>query len=154
MTKKAAVTGHTQSLGQSFYRRLQDRGYHVEGFSRSTGHDLRDYSVVTKMLTAVQGFDLFINNAKPDFAQCQILYRLVRENATKTVISIGSAAVEKEPRWTDTFLLEYLSQKTALAHAHQVLAPLSRSRLLLINPEHLSDCCDAYVDSILDQHGL
>lgn len=154
MNKKAAVTGHTQSLGQSFYSRLRAKGYDVHGFSRSTGYDLRDYSNVTRMLEEVHGFDLFINNAKPDFCQAQILYRLVRQGSIKTIISIGSAAVNDPPNWTDTYLLEYLTQKTALSHANRVLEPLSQSRLILVNPHHLQANCDDFVDGIIEKHGL
>jgi dTDP-4-dehydrorhamnose reductase len=75
MIKQAAVTGHTSGLGNSFFRLLSNQGYQVQGFSRTNGYDLRDYSCVTDMLTQIKGFDLFINNAKPDYAQSQIVYR-------------------------------------------------------------------------------
>lgn len=139
MEKLAAVTGHTARLGQAFYLELERRGYKVYGFSRSTGHDLRDYSVVTKIIEDITGFDLFVNNAKPDFVQTQILYRLVRSCAVKHIISIGSAAVEHPPEWSDTFLLEYLTQKTALAHAHSVLSTINQTRLSLINLKHMDN---------------
>ena len=148
--KRAAVTGHTQRLGKAFYKELEQRGYQVSGFSQSTGHDIRDFSVVSKIIDQTQGYDLFINSAKPDFAQTQILYRLVRSQSIRTVLSIGSQAVANPPPWTDTHLLEYLTQKVALDHAHKVLPSTDLTRLILINPNHLNDDCMPYVSKILD----
>ena len=59
---KAAITGHTTGLGNSFFRVLSKHGYETFGFSRSNGYDLRDYTKVSDMLERIQGFDLFINN--------------------------------------------------------------------------------------------
>jgi len=138
MIKKVAVTGHTSGLGQSFFDLLTQQGHHVVGFSRSNGYDLRDYSVVSKIIQEINGFDLFINNAKPDYAQTQIVYRLSR-TWNGTVLSIGSMVVVDPPKWTDTFLLEYVTQKTALAHAHQVLEPVAKCKLMLVHPAHIQD---------------
>jgi hypothetical protein len=153
MIKRAAVTGHTSGLGNSWYRLLSKHGYEVTGFSRSTGYDLRDYSQVSNMLEKIQDFDLFINNAKPDYSQSQILYRLVRSWQHGTVVSIGSQAIKINPGWTDTFLLEYLTQKTALDHAHQMLEPLSTCRLILLHPAHLEQT-DDYVTQVIKDLNL
>lgn len=150
MIKKIAVTGHTSGLGKSFFDLLTQHGHAVTGFSKSNGYDLRDYSVVSKIINEIQGFDLFINNAKPDYAQAQIVYRLARD-WTGTVLSIGSKVVIDPPPWTDTFLLEYVTQKTALAHAHQVLEKVSKCRLILVHPDHISDtqqCAKSILESI------
>lgn len=153
MIKRAAVTGHTSGLGKSWYQSLTNHGYTVTGFSRSTGYDLRDYSQVTAMLNEIKHFDLFINNAKPDYAQSQILYRLVREWDQGTIVSIGSSATQHELKWTDLYLLEYLTQKIALCHAHKVLEPLSSCRLILIHPDHLDDT-DQLVEHTIKILGL
>lgn len=152
--KRAAVTGHTQRLGKAFFQELEQRGYQVTGFSQSTGHDIRDFSVVSKIIALTQGFDLFVNSAKPDFAQTQILYRLARSQSIRTVLSIGSAAVTNSPPWTDTHLLEYLTQKVALDHAHRVLPCTDRTRLILVHPQHLDDDCLPYVREVLDSFNL
>ena len=151
--KRAAITGHTSGLGASFYQLLGEHGYEVHGFSRSNGFDLRDYCQVSRILEQVKGFDLFINNAKPDYTQSQIVYRLAR-GWSGTLLSIGSYAVIDTPPWTDTFLLEYLTQKTALVHAHQVLTPISKCRLLLVHPRHLDNNTDPYVKQLIQQLGL
>jgi len=146
---KIAVTGHTTGLGKSFYQECINRGHTVKGFSRSNGYDLRDYSKVGLMLDQVNDFDLFISNAKPDYAQTQILYRLVRQGTCKQIVSIGSEVILSPPSWTDTFLLEYVTQKTALAHAVQVLSNITKCQLILLNPAHLDDTT-MYVKQQLD----
>jgi hypothetical protein len=149
MIKRAAITGHTSGLGYCFFETLKNQGYQVHGFSRSNGYDLRDYSCVTKMIEKIQDFDLFVNNAKPDYAQSQILYRLCRSWNHGTIVSIGSQAIIDHPGWTDLYLLEYLTQKVALAHAHQELSKISSCRLELIHPAHLDHGIDSYVKQIL-----
>ena len=153
MKKQAAITGHTSGLGNSFYILLRQQGYEVHGFSRTNNYDLRNYSHVSRMLDEVRDFDLFINNAKPDYAQVQIVYRLVREWQKGTILSIGSNAVVDTPVWSDTFLLEYLTQKTALTHAHKVLQPIAKCRLLIEHPRHLENT-DAYVAQLITELNL
>lgn len=136
---KIAITGHTRGLGQGFYSECVRRGHTVTGFSLSTGCDLRDYSQVGSMIDSIENYDLFINNAKPDYAQTQILYRLVRSWKHGTIVSIGSQVIESMPDWTDSFLLEYVTQKMALSHAHNVLSKISNCKLILLNPSHLDD---------------
>ena len=149
--KRAAITGHTTGLGNSWYRLLAEHNYEVHGFSRTTGYDLRDYLQVSNMLEKIKDFDLFINNAKPDYSQSQILYRLVRSWVRGgTVVSISSQAVKRNPGWTDTFLLEYLTQKVALDHAHQVLESVSPCSLILLHPAHLTDTDNYVSQSIKD----
>ena len=150
MIRKIAITGHTSGLGKSFFDILS-QNYNVVGYSKSTGHDLRDYSVVSKIIDELNDVDLFINNAKPDYAQTQIVYRLAR-SWTGTLLSIGSQAVLHPPKWDDTFLLEYLTQKTALLHAHTVLEPLSTCKLIIVHPKHISDtnlCAKNILEDIL-----
>jgi hypothetical protein len=147
--KKAAITGHTSGLGAAYYRILATKGYETLGFSRTNGYDLRDYSKVSDMIQRIQEFDLFVNNAKPDYAQSQILYRLVRSGFTGKILNIGSKILDKDPHWSDLSLLEYYTQKTALMHAVKVLQPHSMGRIFLFNPEHI-DNADLIVDQSLD----
>jgi hypothetical protein len=151
---KIAITGHTSGLGKSFYDESICRGHIVEGFSRSNGYDLRDYSKVSIMLDKIAGFDLFISNAKPDYAQAQILYRIARSWKTGTVISIGTQALITPPNWTDTYLLEYLTQKTALMHAYNTLSPIVKCKLVLLNPAHLGDNPLLYAKQELTRFGV
>ena len=151
---KIAITGHTSGLGKSFYDECIARGHIVQGFSRSNGYDLRDYSQVGIMLEQGKDFELFINNAKADYIQAQILYRLARKWTHGTIVSIGSGILETDPAWTDTFLLEYFTQKIALQHAHHVLEPLVAVKLILLNPGHLGDNTRQYAKEQLDQLGI
>lgn len=151
---KIAITGHTTGLGKSFYDELIRRGHHVEGFSRTNGYDLRVYSRVSAMLDKIVDFNVFINNAKPDYAQSQILYRLTQLWNNGMIISIGSMAIINDPQWTDSNLLEYLTQKTALAHAHSMISRISQCQLILLNPAHLDNDTLPYVQTELDSLNL
>lgn len=148
---KIAITGHTTGLGKSFYDACIARGHQTLGFSRTNGYDIRNYSKVTEILKKIRDFDLFINNAKPDYCQSQILYRLVREWDRGTIISVGSSVILYQPDWTDSYMLEYVTQKHALAHANKVLTPVTDCNLILLNPSHLGDNTDAYASAELDK---
>lgn len=147
-----AITGHTSGLGKSFYDICLDKGLTVKGFSRRNGYDLRDYAKVTKMIDEIKDFDFFISNAKPDYTQTQILYRLCQDWQQGTIISIGSKVIEYPPTdWTDLGMLEYCTQKMALAHAHQVLEPIAQAKLILVNPNHLGDATNEYAEQLLEE---
>jgi hypothetical protein len=148
---KIAITGHTTGLGNAFFTECLHRGHTVTGFSRTNGYNLADYFAVTRMLEELVDYDVFINNAKPSFAQTQILYRLAPIWENKLIISIGSSILEQPPIWTDVSLLEYYTQKVALNHAVSVLQPLVSSKLLLLNPPHLNDSIiSKFVTTTLD----
>jgi hypothetical protein len=151
---KIAITGHTLGLGKSFFEETIMRGHEVFGFSRTTGYDLRDYTQVGNMINAVKNFDLFINNAKPDYAQTQILYRLAREWESGIILSVGSSATINFPNWSDTYLLEYLTQKIALVHAHHVLSDIVSCKLHIVHPEHLGEDTKDYAAQVLSELGL
>lgn len=150
--KTAAVTGHTSGLGKSIKEYLELNEYVVCGFSRSTGYDLRDYSTVTLMLEQVNDADLFVNCAKPDYAQSQILYRLVKSGFKGIILNIGTPVIHCHHNWTDLGLLEYVTQKTALFHAHQTLEKLRHERMIMWEPQHVSDT--EYVSQSLREFNL
>lgn len=137
--KSIALTGHTRGLGKLINMSLLDRGHYVTGFSLSNGYDLRDYSVVGKMITEINKFDWFINCAKPDYTQTQILYRLMSSTFSGKVLNIGSPVVHTMPEWKDLSLLEYVTQKTALYHAHKTLTNMFPNRLFMWEPVHTHD---------------
>lgn len=147
-----ALTGHTRGLGLIIHHILVNRGHRVIGFSLSNGHDLRDYDQVRDMIHQVQGYNWFINCAKPDFAQTQILYRLLSAGFSGRILNVGSPIVHKETNWKDLGLLEYSTQKVALHHAHTVLDRLYPDQLVMWEPEHAQD--DAYVGQFLQDLGL
>jgi hypothetical protein len=152
-TRTAAITGHTSGLGKIILECLKSRGYAVTGFSLSGGHDLRDYSCITSVLATVKNFDLFVNCAKPDYAQAQILYRLINSGFKGKILNIGSPVVHKIPdNWSDIGLLEYATQKTALLHAHQTLLKFYPDQLLMWEPLH--NFTVDYVSTSLSELGL
>lgn len=147
--KLAAVTGHTSGLGKLIKDYLECRNYKVCGYSKSTGHDLRDYSIVTNILEQVNSFDLFVNCAKPDYVQSQMLYRLLKSNFNGIILNVGSPVVHRTPLWTDLGLLEYVTQKTALFHAHQTLSKIYAEKMIMWEPQHVNS--PEYVNKELDK---
>jgi hypothetical protein len=150
--KIVALTGHTRGLGKHIYNYLVKNNYSAQGFSFSTGCDLRDYSQVGAMIKSVKSCDWFINCAHPDYCQTQILYRLLKENFKGKILNIGSPVVHRPPDWTDLDLLEYVTQKTALYHAHQTLDTMFPNQLILWEPDH--DLDENYIVNELKRHGL
>jgi hypothetical protein len=138
--KQAAVTGHTSGLGKHIKEYLESCNYNVTGFSMSTGFDLRDYDTVAKVISLVKDFDLFVNSAKPDYTQSQILYRLLAAGFNGKILNIGSPVAHSIPKsWSDLGLLEYATQKAALYHAHQTLSKFFPDQLILWEPLHTND---------------
>lgn len=150
--RQAAITGHTAGLGAQIKDYLESRNYTVQGYSLSSGYDLRDYSQVSKMLEQTKDFDLFVNCAKPDYAQSQILYRLVKSHFKGTILNIGTPVIHQPSIWTDLGLLEYMTQKTALFHAHQTLSKLYLYRMIMWEPQHARS--HEYVNQCLDEFKL
>jgi hypothetical protein len=148
--KQAAITGNTCDLGKFITKYLESHNYEIAGFSRSNGYDLRNYSCVTSILDIVKDFNLFVNCAKPDYTQAQILYRLIGSGFKGKILNIGSPVVHHLPEsWFDLGLLEYATQKTALFHAHQTLSKLYTDQLILWEPLH--DFTFEYVSASLDK---
>jgi hypothetical protein len=148
--KTAAVTGHTSGLGKHIKEYLESCGTTVTGFSFSGGCDLRNYAHVTEMIEIVKNFDIFVNSAKPDYAQSQILYRLIGSGFKGKILNIGSPVVHGIPKhWTDIGLLEYATQKTALYHSHQALVKFYPTQLFLWDPMH--DITYEYVSQCLKE---
>jgi hypothetical protein len=139
MIKQAAVTGHTNGMGKKIYQVLEQKGYKVQGFSLSTGCDLRDYSQVSEMLNQIKNVDLFVNCAKPDFVQTQILYRLVEHKFLGTILNIGSPVTNNPTDWRELGLLEYVTQKVALEHAHYQLSKKFPIKMIMWQPTHAAD---------------
>lgn len=58
---KVAITGHTRGIGSAFADYFKDQEIH--GFSRSNGWDLNSKTSCEALLTNLEKFDVFINNA-------------------------------------------------------------------------------------------
>lgn len=139
---KVAVTGHTSGLGQALLTHYTRSGHQVQGFSRSNGFDLRDWSKLQKFLDSTQDFDFIVSNAKPDFSQTILLYEWAkRPKRAHTMISIGSMIIETIlDKDCDIGINLYKTQKISLQNAHQQLtAKYPDLCSILIHPAHLYD---------------
>lgn len=139
---KIAVTGHTSGLGKALFDHYSNNGNIVSGFSRQTGFDLRDWSMLQKLLDLTENFDLLISNAKPDFFQTLLLYEMAkRSKRVSKVISIGSAIIDFEiPDDQDIGINLYKTQKLSLKDAHcQLVKKYKNFNSILVHPSHLYD---------------
>jgi hypothetical protein len=137
---KIAVTGHTQGLGKAFFDHYISCGHYVQGFSRSTGFDLRDWSDLQKFLALTEDFDITISNAKPDFSQTVLLYESYKkQHKCARIISIGSGIINHnvDPA-LDVGINLYKTQKLSLVDAHRQLTQKSKKfDSILVHPSHL-----------------
>ncbi len=97
MAKVIGLTGHTAGIGLAIRQTLEANGHQVLGFSRSNGYDLSKQSTLERIIAAVEGCDVFINNANYGWQQIEILYRLA-ENwklQERLIINISSNAADQ-----------------------------------------------------------
>lgn len=145
---KIAISGHSKGLGAELLKRYTESGHTVSGFSRSNGYDLRDWSLMQKMIAQIEDHDMFVNIAKPDFVQTTILYALwtVWRNQKKTIINIGSGItympVCPKNLFEDPAMDAYRTAKISLNEASAQLSYKSPwPRIVLVNPSHLYSQC-------------
>lgn len=137
-----AITGHTSGLGNAMFEFFSNHGHQVNGYSRQTGFDLRDWNSLQKLLDLTDSCDLIISNAKPDFFQTVLLYEFARREKFNTkIISIGSGIIKVDiPTTLDVGINLYKTQKLALRDAHlQLTKRYANLQSLLIHPGHLYD---------------
>lgn len=60
---KVAITGHTKGIGLEIANYFTAQGAEVLGFSKSTGYDVSDAEVRTRILEEIADCDVFVNNA-------------------------------------------------------------------------------------------
>jgi len=141
---KIAITGHTRGLGAEFKKTYEADGHTVLGFSRGNGYDLRDWSMMQKMLSQINDCDMFISCAKPDFVQTTILYELWKQwnGQNKVIINISSILTYLPTCTPDLFndpMMDlYRTSKLSLNEASTQLAFKSHlPKIMLIKPGHL-----------------
>lgn len=145
---KIAITGHTAGFGKECYDYFLSQGHEVLGISRTTGFD-----IVTdkgKIVNAVAGYDVFINNANID--QLDLLHSLL--NKVDKIIVIGTAM----QFYKEYMTFEYLEEKAKLWNACKLATvnPTVTTKILhigisflpknLIGDGMLSDNCVTYPD--------
>lgn len=141
---KIAISGHSKGLGAELTNNYIDMGYTVSGFSRSNGYDLRNWSLMQKMIAQIRDHDVFINIAKPDFVQTTILYELWRDwkDQHKTIINISSGItylpVCPKELFNDPSMDAYRTAKVSLNEASAQLSFKSAwPKIILVLPSHL-----------------
>lgn len=138
---QVCVTGHTSGLGKAIYN-FYSQHHRVIGVSTSNGYDLRDWSVMQKVVDITANYDLIFSNAKPDFFQTEFLYELAKSNNFYSkVVSIGSMIINTDVGSNfDIGINLYKTQKLALQNAHkQITARCAEFKSVLIHPAHLYD---------------
>jgi hypothetical protein len=104
---KCVITGHTQGVGKSFYNHFQSIGWEVIGLSRSNGYDIKEN--FDKVVDAVRGCDLFINNAYRDQQQLELLKSVKRD--VKKIVVCGSVS----RLYPDLIKTDYVDDKHELS---------------------------------------
>ena len=104
---KIAITGHTAGLGKELFEHYNSLGHTVLGISRSTGFDI--VSGQDEIVTAISGYDLFINNTHHNNCQSELLDKTVNKVCKQVVI--GSAL----HLFRDIATFNYLDQKFILS---------------------------------------
>lgn len=130
---KVVITGHTSGIGKGFYDLYTSRGYEVQGFSRGTGHDLRDPLAISAVAVKAVQSDLFINNAYSGTAQVELMYKvheLWKDNPNKTMIVIGSRGAD----FLHPKAQIYSVMKGAIDLAAEQLTPFAKYHLLNVKP--------------------
>jgi hypothetical protein len=140
---KIAVTGHTFGLGAEFVNFYQANGHEVIGFSRTNGFDLRNWDKMHQMIDQLDDVDLFISNAKPDFVQTLLLYKLTPKwkSTNKQIVSIGSQIINMTlDNSVDIGINLYKTQKHSLQDAfYQLNRKYPTADSILVHPGHLYD---------------
>lgn len=141
---KIAITGHSKGIGAEFKSYYESQGHTVVGFSRSNGYDLRDWSVLHKMLEQIKDCDLLISCAKPDFVQTTLLYEIWKlwQGQPKTILNVSSvlASMPCNPPSMDydPMLDFYRTGKISLEEAaKQLSAKSALPYITTIRPGHL-----------------
>lgn len=141
---KIAITGHSKGIGSEFKTYYESQGHTVIGFSRSNGYDLRDWSVLHKMLDQIKDCDMLISCAKPDFVQTTLLYEIWKLwlGQSKTILNISSvlATMPCTPSSMDSdpMLDFYRTSKVSLEEAaNQLSVKSALPHIVTVRPGHL-----------------
>jgi NADP-dependent 3-hydroxy acid dehydrogenase YdfG len=129
--QKIAITGHTAGLGESLFQHFLQRGYPIEGFSRSNGYDLSNPQSHEQLVSKVSSCDIFINNAYAGWAQVDLLYQIFEcwKLQPKHIINISSNSGDG----IKNYVHPYAVQKTALDKASEQLNAIPETQCRVTN---------------------
>jgi NADP-dependent 3-hydroxy acid dehydrogenase YdfG len=144
-TKRIAITGHTRGIGEQLWNRLEDRGFELKGFSRSTGYNLQRVSTCKRVAEEIAEWnaDVFVNNAYVPDNQVRLLYLMYEHWVEKPRLIINLSATSSDSitnfsqmgyneNWTP-----YVSDKARLDWASLQLANMfkqGKCRVSLVKP--------------------
>ena len=93
--KRVVITGHSSGIGNALLKLFQHDGFVVDGFSRTTGHNIANPDAREKIINYASTADIFINNAYDCEGQLILLKEMTRlwEGTNKLIINMGSKGV-------------------------------------------------------------
>lgn len=108
---KVCITGSSSGLGLEIKDLFINKGFKIESFDRSNGHDL-DKNLEGFLST---DFDIYINNAHCGFKQVELLYKLWELNSNRacSIVNIGSISSDGNKDYVNNYAVE----KSALEKA-------------------------------------
>ena len=128
---KIAITGHTSGLGESLFNHFRQKGYTVEGFSRSNGYDLSNSESYQRIMQKIKFFDVFINNAHFGWSQVELLFLAFElwKLQPKHIINISSNSSDGNK----DFVHPYAVKKAALDKACEQLNAVKEAHCRVTN---------------------
>lgn len=92
---KVAITGHTKGIGKAIFEEMSSRGHTVLGFSRSNGYDISQLETRNAIISKIQDYDIFVNNAYSHRAQFELLKKITHawNGLEKIIVNVGSKSI-------------------------------------------------------------
>lgn len=101
---KVAITGHTRGIGKFLFDSFVSDGHEVNGFSRSTGYNIKNENDRLRIVEESKDCDVFFNNAYNyedwDNSQLDMLKAIYKEwitDKSKHIFNISSSAADIYP---------------------------------------------------------
>tara|TARA_E500000331_G_scaffold351367_1_gene397908 strand:+ start:1460 stop:1945 length:486 start_codon:yes stop_codon:yes gene_type:complete len=123
MNVMIGITGHTKGLGQHLFNQFQ-KNYHVKGFSRSNGFDIKNPNNRKKIYEQIKDCNIFINLVHNYYHQTDVLFELFQEweNQEKLIINVSSQVVDSDDWGMDRYdYIEYKNQKQNMENMSRTL---------------------------------
>ena len=126
---KYAITGHTKGIGKAFAE-LDEVKDNFIGFSRVTGHNIKNKEHTKKIINEPLDCDVFINNSYNLYHQTDLLYELHRKwkHLPKTIVNMSSYTTETFKDFPHT----YQAHKGSLDMASLHLDHMGKCNCILI----------------------
>jgi len=125
------ITGTTKGLGRALKKQFTKLNVEVVGLDRP------DYNLKIIDSYVRDDFDIYINNAQYNFAQVDLLYKLIEKNKDRDchIINIGSVSSDGDRKNVN----HYAIQKTALEKAcTQLTLCNTKCKVSLIKPGRMN----------------